>query len=107
MHPQMPAQTADLVLVQTAQGLQQEALLALTLHQRGTDVVVRLDHFRLAAHPLAGLDQVGIQSALGEVLVAESGRRDAGLLHPDEQVPDAAPLLFGIVHPAQGLEELP
>ena len=98
---ELDAQPADLVLEQVAQGLDQ---LEAELLGQAADVVVDLDRRRRAVGLAAALDHVGVERPLGQ----EMGAGDrAGLVAEDvdERVADPPPLLLGVDHAAQGLEE--
>ena len=98
---QVFADHADLVLEEVAQRLDQ---LEAELGGQAADVVVQLDVGGLAGRPVAGLDHVRVERALGE----EPGVRDLaglGLEHLDELVADDLALLLRVGHAGQGREE--
>ena len=98
---QFAAQSADLVLEQFAQGLDQ---FQLHIVGQAADIVVALDDVGLAAGRGDALDHVGIEGALGQ----EFGALDLGGLaveHLDEQAADGLALGLRVRNPGQFAQE--
>ena len=94
------AELSGFVFEELAQGLDQREAHAL---RKAADVVVALDRRRRALEGYR-LDHVRVERALREEAHVAQGRRFL-LEHLDESGADDAPLLLGILHAGQALEE--